>query len=180
NLPCSKQFKKENVILVGLMPGPKEASTSDINNYLKPLVDELMELYKGIKIKTHQCPNGTSIRAALLMVACDIPAARKLCGFTSHTSTNACHKCKHQFSRLAGTSSIDYSVFDFSKWFLHTKNDNCKDAEIWRNATKPTERQRLEVAHGVRWSELHCLQYFDIVCCTIIDPMHNLFLGTAK
>ncbi|OAD65777.1 hypothetical protein PHYBLDRAFT_102100, partial [Phycomyces blakesleeanus NRRL 1555(-)] len=180
NLPCSEQFKKENVILVGLMPGPKEASTSDINNYLKLLVDELMELYKGIKIKTHQCPNSTSIRAALLMVACDIPAARKVCGFTSHTSTNACHKCKRQFSRLAGTSSVDYSGFDFSKWLLRTKNANRKDAEIWRNATKPTERQRLEVAHGVCWSELHRLQYFDIVRCTIIDPMHNLFLGTAK
>ncbi|OAD65341.1 hypothetical protein PHYBLDRAFT_176253 [Phycomyces blakesleeanus NRRL 1555(-)] len=36
------------------------------------------------------------------------------------------------------------------------------------------------VAHGVRWFELHRLQYFDIVCCMIIDPMHNLFLGTAK
>ncbi|OAD68554.1 hypothetical protein PHYBLDRAFT_63532 [Phycomyces blakesleeanus NRRL 1555(-)] len=170
NLPRSEQFK-ENVILVGLMPGPKEVSTSDINNYLKPLVDELMELYKDIKIKTHQ---------SLLMVACDILAARKVCGFTSHTSTNACHKCKRQFLRLAGTSSIDYSGFDFSKWLLRTKNDNRKDAEIWRNATKPTERQCLEVAHGVRWSELHRLQYFDIVHCTIINPMHNPFLGTAK
>ncbi|OAD66193.1 hypothetical protein PHYBLDRAFT_70971 [Phycomyces blakesleeanus NRRL 1555(-)] len=116
----------------------------------------------------------------LLMAACDIPAARKVCGFTSNTTTNACHKCKCQFLRLAGTSSIDHSGFDFSKWLLRTKNDNRKDAEIWRNATKPTERQRLEVAHGVCWSELHRLQYFDIVCCTIIDPMHNLFLGTAK
>ncbi|OAD67758.1 hypothetical protein PHYBLDRAFT_151287 [Phycomyces blakesleeanus NRRL 1555(-)] len=135
NIPHSEQFKKENMILVRLMSGLKEASTSDINNYLKSFVDELMELYKGIKIKTHQCPNGTSIKAALLIVACDIPAARKVCGFTSHTSTNACHK---------------------------------------------SERQRLEVAHDVCWSKLHCLQYFDIVCCTIIDPMHNLFLGTTK
>ncbi|OAD68741.1 hypothetical protein PHYBLDRAFT_117149 [Phycomyces blakesleeanus NRRL 1555(-)] len=180
NLPCSERFKKENVILVGLMPEPKEASTSDINNYLKLLVNELMELYKGIKIKTHQCPNITSIQAALLMVACDIPAAKKVCRFTSNTSTNACHKCKHQFSRLAGTSSVDYSGFDFSKCLLRTKNDNHKNAEIWRNATKPTERQCLEVTHGVRWSKLHRLQYFDIVCCTIIDPIHNLFLGTAR
>ncbi|OAD65662.1 hypothetical protein PHYBLDRAFT_175843 [Phycomyces blakesleeanus NRRL 1555(-)] len=36
------------------------------------------------------------------------------------------------------------------------------------------------VENGVRWSELHRLQYFDVVRCTIIDPMHNLFLGTAK
>ncbi|OAD79345.1 hypothetical protein PHYBLDRAFT_58395 [Phycomyces blakesleeanus NRRL 1555(-)] len=124
-------------------------------------------LYKGVRVQTYQCPNGTTIRAALFMVACDIPAARKVCGFTSHTSTNACHKCNRQFSRLAGTSSVDYSGFDFSKWLLRTKNDN-------------SERHRLEVENGVRWSKLHRLQYFDVVHCTIIDPMHNLFLGTAK
>ncbi|KAG2191745.1 hypothetical protein INT47_003105 [Mucor saturninus] len=180
NLPREIRFKKENTILVGLMPGPKEAKTSEINSYLQPLVDELQSLYKGVKIQTHQCPNGTTIRAALFMVACDIPAARKVCGFTSHTSTNACHKCKRQFSRLAGTSSVNYSGFDFSKWLLRTKNDNCKDAEVWRNATTKTERHRLEVENGVRWSELHRLEYFDAVRCTIIDPMHNLFLGTAK
>ncbi|OAD73940.1 hypothetical protein PHYBLDRAFT_102101, partial [Phycomyces blakesleeanus NRRL 1555(-)] len=174
------RFKKENVILVELMPGPKEASMSDINNYLKPLVDELMELYTGIKIKTHQCSNGTTIRAAFLMVACDIPAARKVCGLTSHTSTNTCHKCKYQFLRLAGTSSVDYSGFDFSKWLLCTNNDNCKNAEVWRNATTHTERHCLEVANGVCWSKLHHLQYFDVVCCTIVNPMHNLFLGTTK
>ncbi|OAD66975.1 hypothetical protein PHYBLDRAFT_70329 [Phycomyces blakesleeanus NRRL 1555(-)] len=104
-------------------------------------VREIPFIY-SIKIKTHQCPNGTTIRAALLMIACDIPAARKVCGFTSHTSTNACHKCKHQFSRLAETSSVDYSGFDFSKWLLCTKNDNCKDAEVWKNATAHAERHR--------------------------------------
>ncbi|OAD66210.1 hypothetical protein PHYBLDRAFT_70953 [Phycomyces blakesleeanus NRRL 1555(-)] len=80
----------------------------------------------------------------------------------------------------AGKSSVDYSGFDFSKWHLRTNNDNCKDAEIWRNATKPTERQCLEVAYGICWSKLQHLQYFDIVYCMIIDPMHNLFLDTAK
>ncbi|KAG2192664.1 hypothetical protein INT47_009234 [Mucor saturninus] len=174
NLPRDVRFKKENVILVGLMPGPKEAKTSEINNYLRPLVDELEELYQGIILKTHQCPSGVRIRAALFVVACDIPAARKVCGFTSHTSTNACHKCNRQFTRLAGTSSVDYSGFDFSKWLLRTRDDNRKDAEVWRNAATQTERQRLEVASGVRWSELHRLQYFDVVRCTIIDPMHNL------
>ncbi|OAD70080.1 hypothetical protein PHYBLDRAFT_115470, partial [Phycomyces blakesleeanus NRRL 1555(-)] len=53
-------------------------------------------------------------------------------------------------------------------------------AEVWKNAIMHAERHRLKVANNVCWSELHCLQYFDIVCCTIIDPMHNLFLGTAK
>ncbi|OAD65548.1 hypothetical protein PHYBLDRAFT_120085, partial [Phycomyces blakesleeanus NRRL 1555(-)] len=48
------------------------------------------------------------------------------------------------------------------------------------NATKPTERQHLEVAHDVHWSELYNLWYFDIIHCAIINPIHNLFLGTSK
>ncbi|OAD79446.1 hypothetical protein PHYBLDRAFT_102389, partial [Phycomyces blakesleeanus NRRL 1555(-)] len=168
--------KKENIILVELMSGPKEASKSDINNYLKPLVNELELLYKGMKIRTHQHPESIPIHAALFMVTCDIPAARKVCGFTSHTSTNVCHKCNYKFTWLNGTSSVNYSGFDFSKWLHRTKNDDCKDAEVWRNATKSSERQCLEVENGVCLCELHRLQYFDIVCCTIVNLMYNLFL----
>lgn len=40
NLPRHEQFKVENVILVGVIPGPHEPSQS-INTFLSPLVDEL-------------------------------------------------------------------------------------------------------------------------------------------
>lgn len=53
------------------MPGPTEPNLSDINHYLEPLVDELIELYEGIKIPTYEQPSGTIVRAALLMTACD-------------------------------------------------------------------------------------------------------------
>jgi hypothetical protein len=32
-------------------------------------------------------------------------------------------------------------------------------------------------ANGVHWTELVHLPYFNLICCTIIDPMHNLLLG---
>ncbi|OAD67757.1 hypothetical protein PHYBLDRAFT_72167 [Phycomyces blakesleeanus NRRL 1555(-)] len=60
-----------------ITPKSKESSKSDINNYLKPLVDELELLYKGMKIRTHQHLEDISIHDALFMVACDIPATRK-------------------------------------------------------------------------------------------------------
>ena len=37
NLPCSLRYKRENVLLVGIIPGPHEPS-HDINSYLDPLV----------------------------------------------------------------------------------------------------------------------------------------------
>ncbi|OAD66582.1 hypothetical protein PHYBLDRAFT_152381 [Phycomyces blakesleeanus NRRL 1555(-)] len=45
NLPQSKRLKSENVILVSMMPGPKEVSTDSMNHYLKLLADELLEMY---------------------------------------------------------------------------------------------------------------------------------------
>ena len=41
-------------------------------------------------------------------------------------------------------------------------------------------RRELECQNGTRWLELHRLEYFDSVHSTIINPIHNLFLGTAK
>ena len=39
NLPRSLRNKAENVLLVGILPGPSEPT--DINGFLKPLLDEL-------------------------------------------------------------------------------------------------------------------------------------------
>lgn len=52
NLPRSERFKPENIVLVGVMPGPTEPKTAEMNHYLKSLVDELLELYTGIHIPT--------------------------------------------------------------------------------------------------------------------------------
>ncbi|OAD80875.1 hypothetical protein PHYBLDRAFT_102425, partial [Phycomyces blakesleeanus NRRL 1555(-)] len=93
NLPYEERFKPENVILVGLMPGPKEPKTKEINHYSKPIVDELLQLFTGITIPTFECPAGVNVCAALHMIVCDIPATRKTSGFTIHNSTCACLRC---------------------------------------------------------------------------------------
>ncbi|OAD79021.1 hypothetical protein PHYBLDRAFT_157699, partial [Phycomyces blakesleeanus NRRL 1555(-)] len=50
NLSRSERLKSENVILVGMMSGPKKASTDSMNHYLKPLVDELLQMYIGVEM----------------------------------------------------------------------------------------------------------------------------------
>ena len=42
NLPRQKRFLKENIILVGVIPGPKEPAIH-INSFLKPLVNDLLK-----------------------------------------------------------------------------------------------------------------------------------------
>ena len=81
NLPRNERFLQENMILVGVLPGPKEPQIS-ANSFLKPLVKDVLDLWKGVILRT----KGTLVfvRAALLCVGCDIPAARKACGFVGH------------------------------------------------------------------------------------------------
>lgn len=71
NLPRHERFKFENVILVGVIPGPHEPSKS-INTYLSPMVNELLLLWNG------WCFGGEVIKGILLCVASDLPAARKV------------------------------------------------------------------------------------------------------
>lgn len=49
NLPRELRFKQENIILIGLIPGPHEPSLH-INSFLRPLVSELLDFMKGIQM----------------------------------------------------------------------------------------------------------------------------------
>ena len=41
-------------------------------------------------------------------------------------------------------------------------------------------RDKVERKHGSRFTSFMHLPYFDCVRFHVIDPMHNLFLGTSK
>ena len=72
NLPRNIRYKDENVIIIGVIPGPKEPK-HDINSYLGPLVKELLELQSGMWLGMQ------FIRGILVCISSDIPATW-LCG----------------------------------------------------------------------------------------------------
>src|SRR5579862_9739019 len=53
NLPRSKRFKPHNILTLAVLPGPKEPSKHEINNYLYPIVNQLNWLWDGYFIKTY-------------------------------------------------------------------------------------------------------------------------------
>ena len=116
NLPRDKRFLVENVIIIGCIPGPREPKLH-INSYLKPLVDELLELYHGIQLRTIKSMfSFTSVRCMLTSVSADVPAKRKLCGFSSHSAKRGCSKCLKPFNCSHFGAKPDYSVFDRETW----------------------------------------------------------------
>ena len=61
NLPREERFKPKNVIIVGIIPGPKEPK-GDINSFLKPLVDELIDFWDGVITADTLLPGGICSR----------------------------------------------------------------------------------------------------------------------
>lgn len=83
NLPRSERFLWKNVIVLGIIPGPKEPSYT-INSYLHYHVNELLLFWNGVVLNE----NGTPALYKIALVGCsnDVPATRKLCGFLAHNA----------------------------------------------------------------------------------------------
>ncbi len=146
NLPRSEHFKRQNIFLVGIVPGPSEPKLN-INSFLAPLVDELISLWEvGITLRHPGSPViAKHFRAALLCVACDMPASKQVCGFTAHNSKHGCNKCRKEFVIGEGT---DYSGFDA----CHSRNivDHRKHVEeILAQTTQELQNAKVSL-YGAR------------------------------
>src|SRR5271169_4972828 len=95
NLPPEMRYKPENMFLFGIIPGPSKPPLTCLNHYLRLLVDMLLEFwFTGIRFsRTHAYYYGRVVRCALVCVVSDLPAARKISGFTSIHHMQMCAMC---------------------------------------------------------------------------------------
>lgn len=177
NLPRAVRNKPENVILVWLIPGPHEPERH-INIFLKPFVDDLLTFFEGVQLDIFSHPLKKRVRCALLCVACDLPAGRKVCGFLGTMAKRGCSRCLKGFPGCVG--SMDYSGFDRGHWALRTNSGHREASLNLLSKRTKSDVQTSESASGCRYSILLKLPYFHAPRMLIIEPMHNLFLGSAK
>ena len=142
-------------MLVGIILGPKEPSLH-INSYLRPLVDELKLLWRGVCLKNSR---GVTIlvRGALLCVGCNIPAARKVGSFVGHRATKGCSKCHISFPTTVFGEKANYSNFEIPRT---NENHRANALKHFHSATF-TDRKKVETDTGVRYSVLLELPYFN-------------------
>ena len=81
NLPRNERYLRKNIMLIGIIPNMKKEPPT--NTFIEPLVEELLCSWNGdMHINTFSSPTfKVPVRVMLLLVGCDIPACRKLCGF---------------------------------------------------------------------------------------------------
>ncbi len=127
NLPRAERFKWENVLVVGVIPALGK-EPKNLNSFLKPLVEELNALWKGVRLLSSLSTIPLIFRAALLCTSSDIPAPRKLCGFKGHSAELGCSRCLKKFPVVFG-EKWDYSRFDEANWQKRKNEDHRRHAK---------------------------------------------------
>ena len=110
NLPPEVRFNKKHVISLGVIPGPKKPG--DIDSFLWPLVQELLQLMLGVQAYDALSRSVYLLRAYLILVFGDIPAVPVLYVHDSRGSSPP-------FSRyypLRSTSSSQPPPGNISTW----------------------------------------------------------------
>lgn len=72
----------------------------------------------------------------------------------------------------------DYGGFEYHA--PRSGQQHREHVEMCQTFNSDAERSQFQRKHGVRYTDFVRLPYVDLVRMTIVDPMHNLFLGTAR
>jgi hypothetical protein len=172
NLPVEIRYLPENMFLA-IIPGPREPQTAEISHYLRPVIDECVAAWKpGLHLsKTPSSPTmGRDVEVGIVISVNDLPAARKVSGTAAHGSDFYCTVCN-------GFGRGNLYNTDFNTWISWDVDDMRRQAEAWRDAETLKEKDAIFDKHGVRWSELWRLSYWNPGRMLVIDSMHCILLG---
>jgi Transposase family tnp2 len=175
NLPEHLRYEEDNIYLAGIIPGPKEPSGADVNEFMEPLVEELLTADDpGMFIsQTYKYSAGRCVRSRFHPLVADLPASRKVSGRAGHSATCFCPLCQLKLHDINNTDPETWPS-PVDRETLHAM------AIAWRDAPTKAEQKRLWKQNGVRWSPLLRLPYWDQTLSVIIDGMHNIFLGLMQ
>lgn len=175
NLPIDLRYKPENIFLAGIIPGPKEPDFDHINPYFKPIVDIFHKFWFGIFFsKTCLSAVGRMILCALLLLICDLPAARKAGGYVSAQHERYCSVC------FCTRTITPYDNYEYHTWKKRTDEDWRENAYAYKNAAAEPRQKVVTTSTGLRYTEFLRLPYYNATKSLVVDPMHNLFLGLIK
>ena len=98
----------------------------------------------------------------------------------SHDANKGCYKCTKTFPTSSFGDKPDYSGFYRDNWTPRTQSEFYDIAMMHKHAKTAKDRRDIEKLHGVRYSVLLSLPYYNAIRFSMVDPMHNLVLGSAK
>ncbi|KAJ3530362.1 hypothetical protein NM688_g7722 [Phlebia brevispora] len=171
DLPPNMRYKQENMFLVAVIPGPRHPSKEQINYLLKPIVTTFHRTYQhGVFYsRTPNFPRGKMTRSALVLPIGDSLAYAQMMGCAPPTHTHFCPFCLLTVDKIED--------LDWQNWPTHDSDRYLSIAKSWLEAETEEDRAAIYKVHGIRWSELLRLPYWDPTKFRTIDIMHNLYSG---
>ena len=129
-------MNQTSLILSMIIPGPSSPG-NDIDVYLEPLIDELLELWKGVQTKYASTRKEFPLRAALLWTLNDFPALAYLYGWSTG-GKYACHSCGASTKSFSLNKSKKMCYMGHRRWLPHdhkyrkekTKFDGSRETEL--------------------------------------------------
>ncbi|TDL13614.1 hypothetical protein BD410DRAFT_735121 [Rickenella mellea] len=175
NLPLDIRYQTENMYLVGIVPGPSEPLSNDLNHYMRPVLKDMAGAWEqGIFFsRTPSFPNGRDTRSAIAAVVNDLPAARKAAALAPHNSHFYCSKCGCWHISTRGCTN-------YHEWKTRDYREMRRQAEAWRDAKTEKAQTTIFQKHGIRWSELWRLPYWDPTRQLVVDSMHCMLEGLGE
>jgi hypothetical protein len=108
NLPPDVRFHLENVLCLGVVPGPQKPK--DFDSFLWPLVLELLQLELGVPAVDAHTGTRVELRAFLLYVFGDIPAVSMVMRMKGHNGICPCRFCTIRGVRIPGSENTTHYV----------------------------------------------------------------------
>jgi hypothetical protein len=177
NIPFQSRYDHQNAFVI-VIPGPNQPSEVDTNHFIRPLIDELLQLWNpGIHYtSTAENADGRICKCVIAPMVCDLMAARKIAALAAHSAHQFCSVCElnssnDSFDGVDSRGRVDHP------WSLRSVDEMRDHAEMWYAAPSNHIRKEMFSITGVRWSELWRLPYWNPVQQLVIDPMHCLYEG---
>lgn len=108
NLPPDKRFHVDQILALGVIPGPKKPH--DVDSFLWPAMLELLELVKGVRAFDALSSTAFLLRAYLIAVFGDIPAISLLMQMKGHNGIVPCRFCEIRGLRIPNTRVTTHYV----------------------------------------------------------------------
>lgn len=94
-----------------------------------------------------------------------------MAGMAGHSSSSFCSHC---------TVTLDDLDNSPAKFPAHNLVNLAEIAVMWYDALTEAVWDLIWTLHGIRWTELRRLPYWDPIWFTALDTMHMLYLGALR
>lgn len=119
--------------LCGVISGPKKPSLEQINNFIRPLVNELLKFWNPSVFfsQTAHHRHGRAVLLALIPLVCDVLGACQVGGFLSHAAM--------LFYSFCYLPADMIESLDMGSWPMRTAKEHRAHAEEWLSMTTSEE-----------------------------------------